>query len=37
VILFPDDVHESLIHSRWLYAFHRMEPFLDKSVRNAGR
>jgi dipeptidyl aminopeptidase/acylaminoacyl peptidase len=37
VIVFPDDVHESLIHSRWLYTYDRMEQFLDKFVRNAGR
>jgi dipeptidyl aminopeptidase/acylaminoacyl peptidase len=37
VIVFPDDVHESLIHSRWLYTFDRMEQFLDRFVRNAGR
>jgi dipeptidyl aminopeptidase/acylaminoacyl peptidase len=37
VIVFSDDVHESLIHSRWLYTFDRMEQFLDKFVRNAGK
>ncbi len=37
VIVFPDDVHESLIHSRWLYTFDRMEQFLDRFVRNVGR
>jgi dipeptidyl-peptidase-4 len=37
VLIFPDDVHESLIHSRWLYTFDRMEQFLDRFVRNAGR
>jgi dipeptidyl-peptidase 4 len=37
VIVFPDDVHESLIHKRWLYTFDRMEQFLDRFVRNAGR
>jgi dipeptidyl aminopeptidase/acylaminoacyl peptidase len=37
VIVFPDDVHESLIHSRWLYTFDRMEQFLDRFVRNAGK
>jgi dipeptidyl aminopeptidase/acylaminoacyl peptidase len=30
LIVFPDDVHESLLHSRWLYAFGRMETFLHK-------
>jgi dipeptidyl-peptidase 4 len=37
VLVFPDDVHESLIHKRWLYTFDRMEQFLDRFVRNAGR
>jgi dipeptidyl-peptidase-4 len=37
LIVFPDDVHESLIHKRWLYTFDRMEQFLDRFVRNAGR
>ena len=36
LIVFPDDVHESLIHKRWLYTFDRMEQFLDRFVRNAG-
>jgi dipeptidyl-peptidase 4 len=37
LIVFPDDVHESLIHTRWLYTFDRMEQFLDRFVRNAGK
>ena len=37
VIVFPDDVHESLIYKRWLYTFDRMEKFLDRFVRNAGK
>jgi dipeptidyl aminopeptidase/acylaminoacyl peptidase len=37
VIVFPDDVHESLIFKRWLYTFDRMEQFLDRFVRNAGK
>ena len=37
VIVFPDDVHESLLYKRWLYTFDRMEQFLDRFVRNAGR
>jgi dipeptidyl aminopeptidase/acylaminoacyl peptidase len=37
VIVFPDDVHESLIYKRWLYTFDRMEQFLDRFVRNAGQ
>jgi dipeptidyl-peptidase 4 len=30
LIVFPDDVHETLLHSRWLYTFGRMEAFLHK-------
>jgi dipeptidyl aminopeptidase/acylaminoacyl peptidase len=30
LIVFPDDVHESLMHGRWLYAFGRMETFLHR-------
>jgi dipeptidyl aminopeptidase/acylaminoacyl peptidase len=30
LIVFPDDVHESLLHSRWLYALGRMDTFLHK-------
>jgi dipeptidyl aminopeptidase/acylaminoacyl peptidase len=33
LIVFPDDVHESLIHKRWLYTFDRMEKFLAKFVK----
>jgi dipeptidyl-peptidase-4 len=30
LIVFPDDVHDSLIHSRWVYTFERMDKFLKK-------
>ncbi len=30
LIVFPDDVHESLLHSRWLYTLDRMDTFLHK-------
>ena len=30
LIVFPDDVHETLLHSRWLYTFDRMDTFLTK-------
>jgi dipeptidyl-peptidase-4 len=30
LIVYPDDVHETLLHSRWLYFFGRMETFLHK-------
>ncbi|HTS77171.1 MAG TPA: prolyl oligopeptidase family serine peptidase [Bryobacteraceae bacterium] len=30
LIVFPDDVHESLLHSRWLYTLGRMDTFLHR-------
>lgn len=30
LVIYPDDVHETLLHKRWLYTFSRMETFLDK-------
>jgi dipeptidyl-peptidase 4 len=38
LIVFPDDVHESLLHSRWIYTLGRMETFLHKQLweRTAG-
>jgi dipeptidyl aminopeptidase/acylaminoacyl peptidase len=30
LIVFPDDVHESLLHSRWIYTLGRMESFLHR-------
>jgi dipeptidyl aminopeptidase/acylaminoacyl peptidase len=30
LIVFPDDVHESLLHSRWLYTLGRMETFFHR-------
>jgi dipeptidyl-peptidase-4 len=30
LIVYPDDVHETLLHSRWLYTFSRMDAFLRK-------
>jgi dipeptidyl aminopeptidase/acylaminoacyl peptidase len=30
LIVFPDDTHESLLHSRWIYTLDRMERFLDR-------
>jgi dipeptidyl aminopeptidase/acylaminoacyl peptidase len=35
LIVFPDDVHESLLHSRWIYALGRMETFLHKFLWEA--
>ncbi len=33
LIVFPDDVHDSLIHSRWVYTFERMDQFLKKHLK----
>jgi dipeptidyl aminopeptidase/acylaminoacyl peptidase len=30
LVVFPDDVHDSLIHARWIYTFKRMDEFLRK-------
>jgi dipeptidyl aminopeptidase/acylaminoacyl peptidase len=30
LIVFPDDVHDSLVHARWIYTFERMDEFLRK-------
>src|SRR5207245_1170307 len=30
LIVFPDDVHDSLLHRRWLYLLGRMDTFLQK-------
>lgn len=35
LIVFPDDVHESLLHSRWMYTLGRMETFLHKFLWDA--
>lgn len=32
LVVFPDDVHDSLIHARWEYTFERMEQFLKKHI-----
>ena len=37
LIVFPDDTHESLLDSRWMYTYARMEAFLDKFLKNANR
>ena len=30
LIVFPDDVHDSLMYSRWIYLLNRMDQFLQK-------
>ena len=37
LIVFPDDTHESMLHSRWLYTLDRMETFLKKFLNPAKR
>jgi dipeptidyl aminopeptidase/acylaminoacyl peptidase len=32
LIVFPDDTHESMLHSRWMYTLDRMEKFIDKHL-----
>jgi dipeptidyl aminopeptidase/acylaminoacyl peptidase len=32
LVVFPDDVHDSLLHRRWVYTFERMEAFLKKHI-----
>jgi dipeptidyl-peptidase 4 len=34
LIVVPDDVHESLLHSRWVYTWERMADFLRRYVRD---
>ncbi|MDQ3070663.1 MAG: prolyl oligopeptidase family serine peptidase [Acidobacteriota bacterium] len=33
LIVFPDDVHDSLIHSRWVYTFERSAEFLNRYLK----
>src|SRR4029079_13533358 len=33
LIVYPDDVHETLLHKRWLNTFGRMDEFLRKYLR----
>ena len=37
LIVFPDDVHDSLLHSRWIHTFERMDGFLRKFLGGAAR
>ena len=34
LIVIPDDVHESMLHSRWMYTWNRMNDFLKRFVRD---
>jgi dipeptidyl-peptidase 4 len=33
LIVFPDDVHDSLVHGRWIYTFERMDAFLKRFLK----
>ena len=35
LMVIPDDVHETLLHSRWMTFFARMETWLDKYLKKA--
>jgi acetyl esterase/lipase len=37
LIVFPDDTHESMLHSRWLYTLDRMEAFFKKFLGGASK
>ena len=37
LVVFPDDVHDSLLHSRWLYLVDRMDTFLQKFLVEKGQ
>ena len=37
LIVFPDDTHESMLHSRWLYTLDRMDQFFRKFLGGAHR
>jgi dipeptidyl aminopeptidase/acylaminoacyl peptidase len=34
LIVVPDDLHESMLHSKWIYTFNRMSDFLHRFVWN---
>jgi dipeptidyl-peptidase-4 len=37
LIVFPDDVHDSLLYKRWLYTFDRTGEFLNRFIGDAAR
>jgi dipeptidyl-peptidase 4 len=37
LIVFPDDTHESMLHSRWLYTLERMDAFFAKFLKGASK
>jgi dipeptidyl-peptidase-4 len=36
LIVFPDDVHDFLLHSRWLTSFHAMDDFFRRFLKGKG-
>lgn len=37
LVVFPDDVHDTLLYSRWIYTFERMDAFLRKFLGTGQR
>jgi dipeptidyl aminopeptidase/acylaminoacyl peptidase len=37
LIVFPDDVHDSLLYSRWMYTFNRAEAFIRRFIGSDAR
>ena len=37
LVVFPDDVHDSLLHRRWMYTFERMDAFLRRYLGGASK
>ena len=35
LIVFTDDTHESLLHTRYLYVFNRLEEFIGRFLKGA--
>jgi dipeptidyl aminopeptidase/acylaminoacyl peptidase len=36
MIVFPDDVHETLLHQRWIQSFHALDDFFNRFLKNGG-
>ena len=37
LIVFPDDVHDSLLYKRWIYTFERAGEFINRYIGTARR
>jgi len=35
LIVLPDDVHETLLHQRWITCFHALDDFFTRFLKNA--